>query len=105
MEIHHKKPLIDGGQNDETNLTVLCDICHAEDHITEPDFKKWIGTPPGTLIELAMERGDDVACYLIKNWKEIKEAITLSTMISQREQETRERRKKLKATKKRRVEQ
>ena len=84
MEIHHKKALIDGGTNAEENLAVLCDVCHAEYHLTEPDFDKWIQTPPGSLIEIAMERDTDAACYLIQNWKAIKQGITLSTKFKER---------------------
>ena len=32
MEIHHIKPLIDGGDNSESNLVVLCHFCHYEWH-------------------------------------------------------------------------
>lgn len=84
MEIHHIKPLADGGTNNEKNLVVLCDICHAEYHITDPDFEKWIKTPPGALIEIAMGKDADTACYLIKNWQECKAGITLATMIEGR---------------------
>ncbi|MCD7805600.1 MAG: HNH endonuclease [Oscillospiraceae bacterium] len=31
-EVHHIKPLADGGTNDESNLMSLCRKCHAEIH-------------------------------------------------------------------------
>ena len=31
-EVHHIKPLADGGTNDATNLVSLCHKCHAEIH-------------------------------------------------------------------------
>lgn len=84
MHIHHIKALVDGGTNEEKNLVVLCDICHSEYHITDPDFDKWVRTPPGALVELAMEKDTDLACYLIKKWEEIKDWITFSTMLDDR---------------------
>ena len=30
--VHHKKPLSDGGTNDETNLMSLCYSCHEKEH-------------------------------------------------------------------------
>lgn len=34
LEIHHVIPTVKGGENDEKNLIVLCDVCHSELHNT-----------------------------------------------------------------------
>ena len=38
-EIHHIKPLADGGTNDEKNLMSLCRSCHAKIHGTKKDIR------------------------------------------------------------------
>lgn len=38
-EVHHKKPLSQGGTNDESNLMSLCKSCHSE--ITAREGGRW----------------------------------------------------------------
>jgi len=49
MEVHHKKALIDGGSNEESNLVTLCYECHAEWHKRECQdisFDEWMRKVP-----------------------------------------------------------
>jgi 5-methylcytosine-specific restriction protein A len=32
LEVHHIKPVIDGGCNEDDNLTLLCEVCHGLAH-------------------------------------------------------------------------
>ena len=40
VQIHHKKPLSEGGKNDEKNLILLCPNCHAEEHLKLKNEKR-----------------------------------------------------------------
>ena len=35
LQVHHIRPVHRGGQNDDDNLVVLCDACHAGEHATD----------------------------------------------------------------------
>ena len=37
-EVHHKKPLSDGGSHDRSNLISLCKSCHAKIHAERGDY-------------------------------------------------------------------
>ncbi|MBS3976862.1 MAG: HNH endonuclease [Syntrophomonadaceae bacterium] len=39
QEVHHVKPLAQGGTNDDDNLTALCTSCHSE--ITAKEGGRW----------------------------------------------------------------
>lgn len=58
LEIHHKKPLILGGNNEEENLIVLCAKCHIEAHIMDRSELTKIGlekartTPRETFVSM-----------------------------------------------------
>ena len=37
-EIHHKKPLSEGGTHDRSNLIALCKSCHSQIHAKRGDY-------------------------------------------------------------------
>lgn len=37
-EVHHKKPLSEGGTHDRSNLISLCKSCHAKIHAERSDY-------------------------------------------------------------------
>ena len=37
-EIHHKKPLSEGGTHDQSNLIALCKSCHSQIHAKRGDY-------------------------------------------------------------------
>ena len=39
VEVHHIRPLAEGGSNDFTNLISLCRRCHAKIHADRGDYK------------------------------------------------------------------
>lgn len=39
-EVHHIKPLADGGTNDEKNLMALCKSCHSRITLTTENFRR-----------------------------------------------------------------
>lgn len=41
LELHHKKPHVEGGDNTEANLVTLCNICHDQVHNSKNAGKKW----------------------------------------------------------------
>ena len=82
LEIHHIKALVDGGNNDEMNLIVLCRTCHDEWHRQyEPqgiEFERFMQTPPLYVMGLIMNNEvpftmDDV----FHHWGNIKDYLTL----------------------------
>lgn len=54
LDIHHISAVIDGGLNEEKNLTILCGACHQEWHIVEDtttiSFVTWRDLPPIALL-------------------------------------------------------
>ena len=42
-EVHHIKPLADGGTNDENNLMALCKSCHSRITMTTENLNRGIG--------------------------------------------------------------
>ena len=44
-EVHHKKPLSEGGTHDRDNLIALCKSCHARIHAERGD--RWHNNPKG----------------------------------------------------------
>ncbi len=48
--VHHKIPISKGGTNDESNLIVLCEKCHADAHgekkkkYLDPNCANWNGS-------------------------------------------------------------
>ena len=38
LHVHHIKHRVDGGTDEPSNLTTLCDMCHAEEHRGEPVY-------------------------------------------------------------------
>jgi hypothetical protein len=49
MQIHHILPLIDGGNNAEENLVVLCPVCHSEwhnIHMEHGEFSQFLQSVP-----------------------------------------------------------
>ncbi|MEE8342212.1 MAG: HNH endonuclease [Gammaproteobacteria bacterium] len=41
LELHHKKPHVEGGENTEENLVTLCNICHDQVHDSRNSNRKW----------------------------------------------------------------
>ncbi len=51
-DVHHLKPLRDGGTNDPDNLMSLCRKCHAEVHAEMGDRRNWKRPPQGEVKSL-----------------------------------------------------
>ena len=84
MDIHHIKALIDGGENEETNLVVLCHFCHHEWHYYYEgniDFNEFLNDVPYHVIGALMgihDKMGDLGCTLddvAKGWAYIQDAI------------------------------
>jgi hypothetical protein len=82
LDLHHITALVDGGNNDDSNIVVLCHTCHDEWHRQyEPQgmaFDKFIQTPPLFVLRLVYEKRipfdiDD----LRKRYGNIKDYLTL----------------------------
>ncbi len=41
LELHHKRPHVEGGENTEDNLVVLCNVCHDEVHDRRNSDREW----------------------------------------------------------------
>ena len=74
-EIHHKKPLSEGGTHDRSNLIALCKSCHSQIHAKRGDFWGEAGliarTPGGVEISTGKaprERRVGLTCKIAK-WK------------------------------------
>ena len=55
LEIHHIKPVVDGGTNALENLILLCAKCHAERHLVGSvmpsiGWEKWLTLPPMAIV-------------------------------------------------------
>lgn len=84
MQIHHIKALVDGGENEETNLVVLCQLCHLEWHNFAEghmDFMQFLNSVPYCVIGALMgynKKFGDLGCGLDdvnKGWPYIKDCI------------------------------
>ena len=46
LEVHHLRPVKDGGGDELSNLTVLCRSCHIDGHRSEPkgkaEWRRWL---------------------------------------------------------------
>lgn len=61
-EIHHIRPVVDGGANDLQNLTGLCSPCHREWHHVMSGllpFSDWIKYPPAAILIQSLAAYDD----------------------------------------------
>ena len=60
LDIHHIKALVDGGDNQESNIVVLCHTCHDEWHRQyEPQgttFESFLQKPPLFVLSKAIEK-------------------------------------------------
>lgn len=82
LDIHHIKALVDGGTNEETNLVVLCHICHSSWHLQyEPNgisFDKFMQTPPLCLLRAVYENEIPFdICDLKNNYGNVQDYLTL----------------------------
>lgn len=81
MHIHHKKALIDGGTNEDSNLIVLCGPCHYEYHEFDFTIDEWLKTPPGSLIVFLYMKDKEMAKWAVDNWERCKEFLAESTLM------------------------
>ena len=72
MEIHHIIPLIDGGDNSESNLIVLCHQCHREWHFHYEgniEFNEFLNTVPFHVIGSALQMNDVFGYITLNDFK------------------------------------